>query len=108
MGKSEIPACIYSDVESISKRIVSQYTPFKIILFGSHAKGTAVSQSDIDLCIVKDTADKRGLLTDMYLNIECRKPFDLILYTKAEWNECIHDTTSFAYLINEKGIVVYG
>lgn len=108
MGASDIPSCIYSEVDFITNQVISSYTPSKIILFGSHTKGTAVPKSDIDLCIIKDTDDKRKLLTDMYLNIESSKPFDLILYTKAEWNECVNDTTSFAYLINKKGIVVYG
>jgi len=108
VGASDIPACVYSEVDFIRNQIISSYTPSKIILFGSHAKGTAVPKSDIDLCIIKDTVDKRKLLMDMYLNIESSKPFDLILYTNAEWNECVKDVTSFAYLINQKGIVVYG
>ena len=108
MGATGIPSCIYSEVDFIKNQVILSYSPAKIILFGSHTKGTAVLKSDIDLCIIKDTDNKRKLLTDMYLNIESSKPFDLILYTTAEWNECINDTTSFACLINKKGIVVYG
>jgi hypothetical protein len=44
----------------------------------------------------------------MYINIESNKPFDLLLYTETEWNQCVKDTTSFAYLINKKGTVIYG
>lgn len=108
MGVASIASSVHSEVEFIKNQIVSCYTPSKIILFGSHAKGTANAKSDIDLCIIKDTENKRELLPDMYLNIESKKPFDLLLYTEAEWNECINDTTSFAYLINKKGIVIYG
>lgn len=99
---------VQSEIDLIKDQIVSYYAPLKIILFGSQAKGTAGEKSDIDLCIVKNTNNKRNLLTDMYLNIESSKPFDLLLYTESEWNECINDTTSFAHLINKKGIVIYG
>lgn len=100
--------CVQNEINTIIEQIVYHFAPSKIILFGSQAKGTATRKSDIDLCIVKDTDNKRGLLTDMYLNIESNKPFDLLLYTEYEWNECINDTTSFAYLINKKGTVIYG
>ena len=99
---------IQAEINSIKEQIVSRYFPSKIVLFGSQAKGTATKKSDIDLCIVKDTYDKRGLLADMSLTIESTKPFDLLLYTETEWNSCINDSASFAYLINKKGTVIYG
>ncbi|PNT90659.1 nucleotidyltransferase domain-containing protein [Clostridium thermosuccinogenes] len=97
-----------NEINLIKEQIVSLYNPSKIILFGSQAKGTATIKSDIDLCVVKDTENKRELLADMYLNIESSIPFDLLLYTEAEWNQCVNDTTSFAYLIDKKGTVIYG
>lgn len=97
-----------NEIDLIKEQIVSHYAPSKIVLFGSQAKGTATNKSDIDLCIVKDTENKRDLLTEMYLNIDSNKPFDLLLYTEDEWIQCINDTTSFAFLINKKGTVIYG
>ncbi|HHV95245.1 MAG TPA: nucleotidyltransferase domain-containing protein [Clostridiaceae bacterium] len=99
---------LINEINLIKEQIVSYYAPSKIILFGSQAKGTATKKSDIDLCIIKDVENKRELLTDMYLNIESSIPFDLLLYTESEWNQCVNDPTSFAYLINKKGIVIYG
>jgi len=99
---------IQNEVNSIKEQIVSYYAPSKIVLFGSQARGTATKKSDIDLCIVKNTDNKRDLLTDMYLNVESDRPFDLLIYTESEWNECVNDTSSFAYLINKRGAVIYG
>ncbi len=99
---------IKNEIDSIKEQIVSLYAPSKIVLFGSQAKGTATKRSDIDLCIVKDTENKSDLLTDMYLKIESSRPFDLLLYTEAEWDDCVKDASSFAYLINKRGIVIYG
>jgi len=107
MNQATVLSHIHDEIDSITKQIVSRYAPLKIIIFGSQAKGTATKRSDIDICIVNDTDYKRVLLADMYLNINSSKPFDLLLYTEAEWNYCVNDCTSFAYLINKKGIVVY-
>lgn len=108
MGDAVAINSIQNEVNSIKEQIVSYYAPSKIVLFGSQARGTATKKSDIDLCIVKDTDNKRDLLTDMYLNVESDRPFDLLIYTESEWNECVNDTSSFAYLINKRGAVIYG
>ena len=41
------------------KRIVARFKPERVILFGSHAKGTACSDSDVDLLIVMPVRGSR-------------------------------------------------
>ncbi len=94
--------------EKIVAQIKNKYSPAKIFLFGSCASGTAKKNSDIDLCIVMDTKDKRRLLTDLYYNIDSEKPVDFLLYTPAEWDCCISDKTSFAYKIFHSGVALHG
>jgi predicted nucleotidyltransferase len=44
----------------MAERIVRDYDPVKIILFGSHARGEAGPESDIDLLVVlPEVANKR-------------------------------------------------
>jgi len=43
-----IPAII----RTMTRRIVSRFHPDKVILFGSHARGTATPDSDLDLLVV--------------------------------------------------------
>jgi uncharacterized protein len=44
----------------MTERIVRDYDPVKIILFGSHARGEAGPESDIDLLVVlPEVANKR-------------------------------------------------
>jgi predicted nucleotidyltransferase len=44
----------------MTERIVQDYNPAKIILFGSHARGEAGLESDIDLLVVlPEVANKR-------------------------------------------------
>jgi uncharacterized protein len=41
-----------SEVEALAGRIVEEFDPDKIILFGSHAYGTAHKDSDVDLLVI--------------------------------------------------------
>lgn len=95
-------------VNKITEQIVSKFRPTRIILFGSIAKGTYNSNSDIDLCIIKDTLNKRELITNIYTEIDCEIPFDILIYTNKEWAKNINDQSSFAYKINKTGVVLYG
>ncbi|NFG60736.1 nucleotidyltransferase domain-containing protein [Clostridium sp. CMCC3677] len=96
------------EIDYIKKQVIEKFNPKEIILFGSVAKGIFREDSDIDLCIIKDTINKRELLTNMYVNIESNIPFDLVLYTNEEWNNCINDKSSFAYSIINTGVKIYG
>lgn len=43
------------EIQKISNKIIDDYNPEKIILFGSYAWGTPGPDSDVDLFIVKET-----------------------------------------------------
>ena len=42
-------------IKELAKIIADNYMPYKIILFGSYARGTATEDSDIDILVVKDS-----------------------------------------------------
>ncbi len=94
-------------IECITEQIVSQYNPLKIILFGSCAKECVTKNSDIDLCIICEYEDKKKMLIDMLMHIESEKDIDLILYRPDEWERYKEDTTTFASIINRKGMILY-
>jgi len=96
------------DIEKITKQFSDLYAHCKLLLFGSQAKNKANEKSDIDLCVIAETTDKRNFLADMYLCIESDKPFDILLYTPEEWESSVSDRTSFAHIINKEGVVLYG
>lgn len=98
---------IGEDIENITQQIIHRYNPYKLLLFGSQVNNNATAKSDIDICIVTESSNKRNLLTDMYLNIDANRPLDILLYTPDEWDGVITDSLSFAYKINRDGIVLY-
>lgn len=47
-------------IATMVDRIVRRFDPVRVILFGSHARGTATDQSDVDLLVVlPDVSDAR-------------------------------------------------
>ena len=95
-------------LKGIQEQIIHLCNPQRILLFGSQANGTATAKSDIDLCIVASTNNKRALLTDLYCNTESETPIDFLLYTPEEWEQCVKDRQSFAHKLNREGVVLYG
>lgn len=53
-------------VQSIRNQIVNKFNPVDVILFGSRAKGLVRKSSDIDICVIKDTQNKRKLVQIYY------------------------------------------
>ena len=53
-------------ISTMTERIVRAFNPVQIILFGSHARGDAHPQSDVDLLVVfSELADKRKTAVDI-------------------------------------------
>jgi predicted nucleotidyltransferase len=49
-----------STVQTMVDRIVERVHPIRVVLFGSHARGQATAQSDVDLLVVlSQVGDKR-------------------------------------------------
>jgi predicted nucleotidyltransferase len=51
-------------IDRMVQRIVAKFRPQQVILFGSHARGDATADSDVDLLVVMDfegTAFEKGL-----------------------------------------------
>ncbi len=41
-----------NDIQELANRIAREFKPERIILFGSHARGTAGADSDVDLLVI--------------------------------------------------------
>lgn len=99
-------------IEDITKKIVKEYNPKKVILFGSYAHGKPTDDSDIDLLIIKNTDEtpmqrwmrlRRLLMTpDVMISIT---PF---VYTEKELDERLQIKDFFIKEILKKGVVLYG
>ncbi|HBX49571.1 MAG: hypothetical protein A2275_17905 [Bacteroidetes bacterium RIFOXYA12_FULL_35_11] len=84
-------------INDIVNKIALRFKPDKIILFGSYAIGNPNENSDIDLLIIKDSDQPI-----QYRDFEIRKyligsaiPMDILVYTKAEYEQEKTDKYSF-------------
>lgn len=49
-------------IKKAAKKIAEQFEPYRIILFGSYARGTADDKSDVDLLVVCPLKKRRRIL----------------------------------------------
>lgn len=99
-------------INDIAEKIVKEYNPKRIILFGSYAYGEPTEDSDIDLLVIKNTNEtpmqrwmrlRRLLMTpDVMISIT---PF---VYTEKELDERRKRKDFFIEEILKKGVVLYG
>ncbi|HOJ10334.1 MAG TPA: nucleotidyltransferase domain-containing protein [Clostridiales bacterium] len=98
----------YEEIENIKNQILSKYNPKDIILFGSCAKGRVSRTSDIDICVILDTTDKRQIVREMLVDIESDADLDIVVYTPDEWEKYKYDKAKFANIINRTGVSIIG
>ena len=74
---------IKQDIDKMVKRLVDHFDPEQIILFGSHARGTAGPDSDIDLLVIMPVSgSKRAKQIEMSVALhDIRMPKDIIIAT---------------------------
>lgn len=101
--------CPYDDeIDKIKNQIVNMYNPVEIILFGSCARGRVSRSSDIDFCVILNTDDKRSMVRDILLNVDCYADLDIVIYTPEEWVKYKGDLSTFAGIINKTGVSIIG
>ena len=69
-------------LDDIIRRVVEVAQPEQVILFGSAARGDMEPHSDVDLLVVKDGANRRGLSVRIRRNLYgVRAAVDVIVVT---------------------------
>lgn len=96
-------------IHEIVNKIVTEYEPEKVVLFGSYAWGTPQAESDIDLLVVKKT-DKRPIARYAELTAKLfppTLPIDLLIYTPTEIEGQLAHRHHFMSKILNEGKIMY-
>ena len=96
-------------LKEISERIAREFDPERIILFGSHARGDASAESDVDLLVVADTAvppEKRYAAVRRLL-AEYPASFDIVVKTPQEYARWRTVVNHIVYFADKYGTVLY-
>ena len=85
---SQVEASIEEKIREMVRRIVEGFDPEKIYLFGSHARGDAGPDSDVDILVVMDV---NGCKRDKQVEIrfalhDIRGAKDIIVVTPEEFD----------------------
>jgi len=92
----------------IINRIIKEYIPKKIIVFGSYARGDLRQGSDLDLVIIKDTKEKFLKRMDKVLDLcDGEIAVEPLIYTQEEFDRMLLEGNVFLETVVKEGIVVY-
>jgi len=102
-------APIQGIIEEMKRRIVEAVHPHQIILFGSHARGTAGPDSDVDLLVVMPTGDgKRKKAVQIYtLLAGMGLSKDIVIVTLDEIEKYRHTPGTIIYPALKEGKIIY-
>jgi predicted nucleotidyltransferase len=95
----------------ITRRLVVEFQPEEIILFGSHAWGTPNEDSDVDLLVIVSQSDEKPIQRAIRAH-RCLRgllvPADILVKTRAEVDRYRHVHASLERKMLEQGKVLYG
>ena len=98
-------------IQNMLQKLVTEYAPKKVILFGSHAYGAPGPDSDIDLLIVKDTSERfidRWVTVQRILTGTHRAlPVETLVLTPQEIDHRLAAGDQFIVEILARGEVLY-
>jgi len=103
------------DIEGVIQRmlqkLIAEYAPQKVVLFGSHAYGVPGPDSDIDLLIIKETAERfidRWVTVQRILTGTHRAlPIETLVLTPQEIKNRLAIGDQFIAEIMAKGEILY-
>jgi predicted nucleotidyltransferase len=95
---------------TITDKLVAEFAPEQIFLFGSHAWGTPTENSDVDVFVIVPESSERPLQRARRA-LAClggiKIPKDILVRTRAETEKYRHVYASLESQIFEKGRVLY-
>jgi predicted nucleotidyltransferase len=99
------------ELNKLLRKLVSDYAPQRVILFGSHAYGEPSKDSDVDLLIIKETSERfidRWTTVRSILSDPTRMwPLETLVLTPQEVSVRLAAGDQFLTEILDKGEVLY-
>ena len=98
-----------NDIARIAQRIAESDLTLAVGIFGSYAIGGAGPGSDLDLFVIKDSAQRateRRVAVQRWL-FGVLHPLDVHVFTPEEFEESAHEPLSFAWVIAYQARLYY-
>lgn len=91
-------------------RVIRALRPQRIYVFGSHSRGSATADSDVDLLVIVDQSDLPGHRRDQaaYEAVGPHLvPLDLIVMTREEFEQLLPVVSSLPVTVEREGRLLY-
>jgi len=109
--KPQLPVLSAPTIEEIVRRIVRAADPWKIVLFGSRARGDNRAESDIDLLVIADSSLPRHLravpLYAALVGLPVEVDTEVMVYTPTEVTQWQGVQSAFVTTALREGRVLY-
>jgi predicted nucleotidyltransferase len=105
-----MPPDIWQEIQRITTQLIEKYSPDRIILFGSAARGETGADSDADFLIIKKDCPVLGAdrIRELHRVIDRNIPVDFLVYRPEEFEGRLAMGDPFLQAILREGKVVYG
>ena len=97
------------ELEEIAAKIVERFQPVRVVLFGSHARGEAGANSDVDLFVEMETEQRppeRAIEVSAIFGLR-PWPLDVVVYTPSEVARLRGVRGTLLSIIEEEGELLY-
>ncbi|MDR2616967.1 MAG: nucleotidyltransferase domain-containing protein [Endomicrobium sp.] len=115
--RAEKPKEVEEYLEKVIAKLKSRVSPYKIVLFGSYAKGEVKPDSDIDLMVILDSDylpkgydDMMRIQTgvrDIIRYDRYKYDMDLKVFTRAEYKKLKDRDSFFVWEVERTGETIY-
>jgi len=96
-------------MDDLVRRIAERFSPDKIILFGSRARGDADRDSDIDLLVLfSEVADPNKRTAELYASLAgFARPMDIVVSTTSRFERYRNVVNTVYWPASREGKVLY-
>ena len=106
-----VNASLEATLGEMTRRLVAEFGPCQIYLFGSHAWGQPNEDSDVDLFVILPRSDQSRMERDlraMHSLSDLSVAKDVLVQTQAEVDRVSHVYASLECEILERGVKLHG
>lgn len=96
-------------IQAFAQAVVREFHPERIILFGSHARGDAGPDSDVDVLVImpRDGKSRHRQSAEIYAKCHAGFPVDVLVRTRDEFAQRLTMHDWFMRDIAREGQVLY-
>ena len=97
-----------TEIDRYVANLAQEFSPRRVVLFGSYANGHATTDSDVDLLVIMDrVSDGAEQALEIRRRIPRSFPLDLLVLSKREASRRLTEKDSFFASILRDGETVY-